>query len=170
MSYCETTDLLVGDIPLPKGLRPQQYVDSAANEIDMHIGFIYETPVNIAEDSPVVRPARLLLRELCIKLASGRLILAMSTVAQRTELHAYGASLVTEALAILGRISSGEIILTGATQVPSDDEDGNFTGPQIHNVDPESNVEAFYDRVANPNYFFGPMDRAYGRTDGGMVI
>lgn len=170
VSYCETTDLLVGDIPLPKGLRPQQYVDSAANEIDMNIGFIYETPVNIAEDSPVVRPARLLLRETCVKLASGRLILAMSTVAQRTELHAYGKRLVDEALAVLARIAAGEIILTGATPVPSDESDTNFTGPQIHNVDSESNVEAFYDRIANPRYVFGPVDRIYGGTDGSMVI
>lgn len=170
MSYCETTELLVGDIPLPKGLRPQQYVDSAANEIDMSIGFIYETPVNIAEDSPVVRPARLLLKETCIKLASGRLILAMSTVAQRTELHAYGRRLVDEALAIIRQIASGEIILTGAARVETEDPTSDFTGPQIHNVDAESNVEAFYDRVANPHYVFPPLSRVYGNPEGGMII
>lgn len=170
MTYCETTDLLVGDMPLPRGLRPQQYVDSASNEIDMHIGFVYTTPVNVADDSPVIRPARLILKETAIKLSSGRLILAMSTSAQRTELHAYGKRLVDEALAIINQIASGEIVLHGADRLDvGDGSETNFTGPQIHNVDAESNVEAFYDRISNPNYRFSAAERYYPGGDG-LVI
>lgn len=157
-NYCDVDELLVGDMPLPRGLRPQQYVDSATSEIDMMIGFIYQTPIDISDTSPVIRPARLLLKETARKLATGRLILAMSTVAQRTELHAYGARLVDEALAVLRQIAAGEIILTGALPMDTGPEpEANFTGPQIANVDPESHVEAYYDRVANPyyNYFGG---------------
>ena len=154
-TYCEVDELLVGDMPLPRGTRPQQYVDSATNEIDMHIGFLYTTPINMADDSPVIRPARLLLKEVCRKLASGRLILAQSAVAQRTELHAYGKRLVDEALEIIRSITAGEILLVGATPLPTEDgTDNQFTGPQIANIDAESNVEAFYDRIANPNYHY----------------
>lgn len=167
-TYCGVDELLVGDMPLPRGTRPQQYVDSATNEIDMHIGFLYATPINMEDNSPVIRPARLLLKEVCRKLATGRLILAMSTVAQRTELHAYGKRLVDEALEIIKAITSGEVILTGATPLDTGDgTDTQFTGPQIANVDVESNVEAFYDRISNPNYHYTyPLG---GLSTGGMV-
>lgn len=169
-TYCQVTELLVGDIPLPRGLKAQQYVDSATDEIDMSIGFLYQTPVDITEDSDVIRPARLLLKQTCIKLATGRLILAMSTVAQRTELHAYGKRLVDEALAILAQIASGDIILTGALPLnPPEEGADNFTGPQIHNVDGESNVEAFYDRVANPYYRFPYSRRTTQNPEGGLI-
>jgi hypothetical protein len=154
-NYCTVEDLLVGDMRLPAGLRPQQYVDSATNEVDMNIGFLYVTPIDVTESSAVIRPVRLLLSETTKKLASGRLILAMSTAGQRTELHAYGKRLVDEALATLKQIVSGEITLLGVPILdPDGDGDTEFSGPQIANLDAESNVEAFYDRVANPHYVF----------------
>lgn len=158
MPYSEETDLLIGDMPLPKGLRPQKYVDDGADEIDSVIGFIYVTPVNIDGDStPVVRPVRLLLKRLNNMLASGRMIMAMTTGGQRQELHAYGASLVREAVAVLKQIADGEILLEGAERVGNDeDPNDQFTGPQVFNLDGESNVESFYDRIANPAYCFGP--------------
>lgn len=169
-NYSEESDLLIGDIPLPRGLRPQKYVDDATNEIDSFIGFIYQTPVDVTEASLVARPARLLLKRIANQLASGRLIMAQSTGSQRMELHAYGARLVNEATAVLRQIANGEILLPGALPVDGVDE-GNFTGPQIANLDPESNVEAFYNRIANPTYFYGYPGESVRRVsgDGGLV-
>lgn len=166
-NYSEVTDLLVGDLRLPAGLRPQQYVDDATNEIDSVIGFIYQTPIDISSDNtPVVRPVRLLLKRVANTLASGRLILAMSTGTQRTELHAYGAKLVDDATAVLRQIASGEILLKGAPVIDNpDDPNAQFTGPQIANLDAESNVEAFYDRIANPYHVFG-FERLTRNPDG----
>lgn len=167
MPYSEESDLLVGDMPLPKGMRPQKYVDDAGDEIDSVIGFIYKTPVPMLDTSPVVRPARLLLKRLNNMLASGRLIMAMTTGGQRLELHAYGADLVRQALITLTQIGNGEILLAGAEMLdPVEGEDPAFTGPQIYNVDEESNVEAFYDRVANPNYLFLTPNQLMKRSGG----
>lgn len=167
MPYSEESDLLVGDMPLPKGMRPQKYVDDATNEIDSVIGFIYKTPVPMLDDSPAVRPTRLLLKRLANMLATGRLIMAMTTGGQRLELHAYGADLVRQAVATLAQIGSGEIVLAGAELLdPVAGDDPAFTGPQIANVDDESNVEAFYDRVANPNYLFLSDNQLMKRAGG----
>lgn len=168
MPYSEEGDLLVGDMPLPKGLRAQKYVDDAADEIDSMIGFIYKTPVPMLDDSPATRPARLLLKRLNNLLASGRLIMAMTTGGQRLELHAYGASLVSEATKVLNAIAAGDVLLTGAELIdPVEGQEPSFTGPQIANVDEESNVEAFYNRVANPEYLFPLAPNQLLRKSGG---
>lgn len=169
MPYCDVEDLLVGSTALPKGMEPQAYVDGAADEIDMRIGFTYVTPVDITETSPVERPVRLILKTLNVHLATGRLCLAMAKNAQRTDLEPYGASLVRDALAMVGQIERGEITLIGAARIVRTGEEAPFTGPQIFNQDAESNVEAFYDRISNPNYFYCGPPRGSVETDSGLV-
>jgi hypothetical protein len=127
VAYCKVEDLLVGSTALPKGMEPQAYVDGAADEIDMRIGFTYVTPVDISETSPVERPVRLILKTLNVHLATGRLCLAMAKNAQRTDLEPYGASLVRDALAMIGQIERGEITLIGAVRVVQDGR-----GPGVH--------------------------------------
>jgi hypothetical protein len=157
--YSDVDDLLIGATALPKGMEPQKYVDDAANEIDSKIGFIYVTPVDISETSTTKRPVRLLLKRLNNHLATGRLITALSSNSQRTDLQPYGASLIREVLAVLDRIESGDLILAGAELVaPEGDEELPTSGPLIFNVDAESNVEAFYDRIANPYYCYTPWE------------
>ena len=166
MPYSEPSDLLVGDMPLPRGMKPQSYVDDAADEIDSTIGFIYETPVDIATDTTTVaRPVRLLLKRLNNLLASGRLIQAMTVGGQRQELHAYGASLVNQALDVLKQIQAGDLVLEGVPLIENPDNPEKFSGPQIFNLDAESNVESFYDRIANPYYSFG-VERLTFNPDG----
>lgn len=155
MAYAAVGDLLTGGIPTPAYLSTQKYVDDAADEIDSHIGLMYATPIDVTdvETNPVVRPVRLLLKRINTYLATGRLIMAATSNGEDDNLHAYGLSLVQEATAALKAISSGEIVLTGVD--PADpDAQARVTGPIIANVDSESNVEAFYDRIANPNYTF----------------
>lgn len=172
MPYSEKDDLLVGDMPLPAGFRPQKYVDDAADEIDSIIGFQYVTPVDVSETSLVVRPVRLLIKRIANLLATGRLIMATTVGRERQELHQYGYTLVREATAVLTQIANGEILLKGAALVdPLEDTDKQFTGPQIANVDAESNVEAFYDRVASPAFSYGPGESYLRRfnPDGGLI-
>ena len=155
VAYSATTDLLTGDVPLPDYLNPQKFVDDAADEIDSKIGFIYQTPVNIADTvgNPVVRPVRLLLKRLNNFLASGRLLLAVATPDENERVHAYGLYLVQEATNTLNAIASGELPLTGAAVLEPDGET-TITAPLQYNKDEESNVDAFYDRIANPDYFY----------------
>lgn len=162
--YCATTDLLYGNIPLPTGITAQKFVDDAAEEIDSYIGMTYLTPVDI-NASELARPVKLLLKRINSHLATGRLILAVTANGEDDRLHAYGASLVTESLATLQAISDGEVTLIGAA--PANADDVAVTGPMIANVDAESNVEAFYGRIANPWYAYPSYDT---RNAGGMVL
>lgn len=170
MPYSVPSDMLVGSVTLSRGLEPQKYVDDAADEIDSSIGFIYVTPVDIESDgNPVVRPARLLLKRLNNNLATGRYIMAMTASGQRLELHAYGAQLVKEVIEILKQIAAGDILLEGAPKIDDGEGNANFTGPQIANLDAESNVESFYNRVGNPGYCFAPM-YGPGNNDTGLIV
>jgi len=152
MAYCATTDLLAGDIPLT-GLDAAKFVNDAADEIDSQIGFRYLTPVA----SDAARPVLLLLKRINAHLATGRMIMAADAAGQRSELHAYGESLVREALASLAAIAGGMVDLP-VTPFPSNANDQVEAGPLIYNVDPVSQVEAFYgafSSATNPGYYPG---------------
>lgn len=170
-TYSLVTDLLTGNIPVsaPMG---QKYVNDAADEIDSVIGHLYVTPVDMRstpEDNPpgagtVKRPTRLLLKRIANFLASGRLMLATSAGGEDDQLHAYAKYLVDTALTTLQQIASGAIKLDGAETVGDPDEEGRY-GPLVSNVDPESNVEAFYDRIyMAPHQTFASV---YWRPPGG---
>ena len=162
-AYCTTDDLLTGNIPTPAYLSPQKYVDDAANEIDSKIGFIYETPVDISPSSPVSRPAILLLQRLNAHLASGRLLMAASAGQEESQVHAYGWQLVKDATLALAELASGSPELDGAPKLPVGDQ--KVTAPLVSNKDAESNVEAFYDRIANPSFSFLGIS-----SGGGLVL
>lgn len=155
MSYSEVTDLLTGNIPLPATTSADMYVQDASDEIDSKIGHIYSTPIDVSEDSLVKRPARLLLKRIANWLASGRLMMATAAGAQQQEVHAYALKLVEDATKSLDMIASGDVLLDGAVRVEVPPK--SFTGPQIDNKDPESNVDAFYDRISNPSYVYSPF-------------
>lgn len=152
MSYCQPTDLLLGQIPTPTGLSVAKVVSDAADEIDSCIGLLYQTPV---DTNAVSRPVKLLLKRLNVFLATGRLILAVTSNEEDARLNAYGLSLVQEAQKALYAIAEGAMVLTGAAVVPGNEP--QVSTPLINNLDAESNVEAFYNRVANPNYLYPPF-------------
>lgn len=153
MAYCEVSDLLIGDIPTSVSLDPQKYVNDAADEIDSKIGFIYKTPIDITGASAAPRPVVLLLKRLNSHLASGRLIMAATILIEDKQLNAYGKNLVADAELSLTAIATRQFLLPGVdpptgitapSGVPA-------TAPLLANVDKESSVEAFYDRIAmNP--------------------
>ena len=153
MAYCEVVDLLIGDLPTSAALSPQKYVDDAADEIDSKIGFVYETPIDTAAGGSTPRPVVLLLKRLNAHLATGRMILAATIIAEDERLNAYGARMVADAELAISQIATGAMVLDGA--IPS----GLNALPAAHipmilNKDSESAVDAFYDRVVNPSYRF----------------
>lgn len=146
MPYSEVADMLTGNIPV-SNTTAQKYVNDAADEIDSVIGTLYFTPVDMSSDPGTVsRPSRLLLKRVSNFLASGRLMLATAAGGEDDQLHAYAKYLVDSATAVLMKIATGEIRLDGAVRLGDPEEEGS-RGPVISNVDPESNVEAFYDRI-----------------------
>lgn len=147
-AYCDKTDLLTGDIPLAgKYGDGTSFCNFAADEIDGQIGHLYITPVVFDNSTPEKtaynRPASLLLKKINILLASGRIILDMAAGGEDVALHAYGASMVSEAIALLNQVSSGKIDLYGAPLLNAKDDDEN-TAVSIKQQDPYSLVEGFY--------------------------
>lgn len=143
--YCATTDMILGNIPASEPMKTQ-YLNLATDEMDSVLGRTYETPIDISEEGPVKRHSRLLLKNICIWLSSGRLMLATSANGEDDQLHAYAKYLVENATATLMKIASGELDLEGAPVNEGEDETAENKA-LIFNVDPESNVEAFYDRI-----------------------
>jgi hypothetical protein len=164
MAYSATTDLLNGNIPLPSYVNTQKYVDDAADEIDSKIGFIYQTPIDVTTNSLVPRPARLLLKRINNFLATGRILMAVDAGGEEVQVHAYAASLIRDANAALDMIVSGDVIIEGAVRLDTGDA-AQVTAIIVNNLDPESNVEAFYDRIANPSYVY-----PYGGSAGESLV
>lgn len=163
-AYCGIADLKIPDIGGGSAtLDPQKYVDDAADEMDSKIGWRYATPIDVTDPGPTPRPVRLLLKRLNAFLASGRLILALTALQEDEQLNAYGQHMVDEVDLTLAMIADGEMVLPGLelTDGTTTGELGEtptnprVTAPMISNLDAESNVEAFYDRVANPDYVYG---------------
>lgn len=168
MAYCAVTDLVIGNIPTPAYLDLEKIVQDAADEMDMVLGQRYVTPINASETAlpieiRIPRPASLMLKRINATLASGRLLLAVASPEENRNLHAYAWSLVQEAKQALESIRVGDVVIQNAP-VLENTNDGQNSGPWIANKDAESNVDAFYDRLANPAYSFGepfPARRAH---------
>lgn len=170
-AYCQPDDLLLGNIPAPDSASPEKYCVDGADEIDSRIGHIYQTRIDIADTSSIKRPARLLLKRINVWLATGRLLMATDAPGEENQIHAYALKLVNDASAALDMIANGSVILDGAVRLPGFSD--SRQGPVYANADPESNVEAFYNRIANPTYVFPGLsdyERPYpSGYRGGMV-
>ena len=144
-AYCEEVDLLTGNIPTHEWMDIPQYIQAAADEINAALAMRYVVPV-VVSGVPQYAATPLFLKGINAKLASGRIITAAATSAEQTEVHAYGLYLIKEALEQLKTITCGDYVLPGA---PQTQQPGTDTSPVlISNVDPESQVEAFYSRVS----------------------
>lgn len=156
-AYCTTTDLLIaGNFPIPVGFSKQQYVDDAAEEIDIAIGRLYKTPVefetaDLAEKFEVTIK---FLKHLNAHLATGRLVMAVAMPGEDNQLNAYGASLVGRVEGILREIANNEIYLEGAPANSNATGDGAYVSPHgaVSHMDEKSGVEAFYNEIVwNPS-------------------
>jgi hypothetical protein len=152
--YCASGDLLIGNIPLPQWITRDQVVADAADEIDSKLGFVYQVPIpappGADPTNPIPAVVPLILKRINAALASGRLILQVAAGQEDARLHAYGASLVAEAQAAIEQIFNGEIVFDNVP--PANPADPVVNGPMISNLDAESNVEAFYNRIGNPRW------------------
>jgi hypothetical protein len=149
-TYSTVGDLLVGDMPFPAYIDKQAYVDKAADEIDARLGYVYATPFDVSDASPMIRPARLNIKRIAAHLSTGRLILAAAIAGEDRQLHAYGKSLIDEALKALEKIANGEIPLIGAAPLDPADVSAPPSGPSVLNIDQFSMVEQFYQDFSLP--------------------
>lgn len=151
LGYCSVSDLLLrSDLQLPTGIDAQKYINDSADEIDSKIGVIYHTPVTIQTiDAEKYRTTILTLKRINAHLATGRIIMAISSPQENSELDAYGASLVKDALASIHLIAVRTTVLEGATANTNTPTEHAVSKSHIFNLDTTSSVEAFYD-IVNP--------------------
>lgn len=152
-TYSEVGDLLLGDIPVPSDAG--KWVQDATDEIDSKLGLRYVTPIIVDETVPGNRTTTLLLKRINNWLASGRLVCSKAASTSQQEVHAYGTSLIVQAIAALDQLVSGDIVLPGAAFVDTDDV--GKSGPIISNVDSASLVESFYTFVTTPEILPDPF-------------
>jgi hypothetical protein len=89
-------------------------------------------------------------------LATGRLIMALAIGGEDNSLHAYGYSLVQNALRWLESIACGDFDIPGAV-LNEDTQSFTSRGPKIGNVDSSSGVENFYGQVMAPPLLINPI-------------
>lgn len=147
-TYSTADELLIGDLTVSPAVK-QKHVDAATREVDERLGFNYQTPFT---QSSVSRPAWFLIKRIANYIASGRLLLETDQSGEDNGVHAYGLYLLQEVDTILEPILNGEINLSP----PSDDLPDPTTphGARVSNVDPYSQVEAFYGWAARPPVYF----------------
>lgn len=154
MPYSAIGDLLLGDILLKPGFDKQKFVNDAADEMDSKLGWRYALPLRVegvappgTEDSWKDLPQHqvLLLKTINNRLASGRLILTLDMAGEQTTLHAYGWSLIQEALKDLIALANGDAVLDAEPMTPA----SAFTNkaPSITNPDEESLLLGFENTV-----------------------
>lgn len=145
-AYCKVTDLLVGDLELSARVDPQAFVDNASDEINSKLGYLYVVPI---DTNAVPNFIALRLKSINAKIATGRLIMAITSGGEDDTVNAYGLALYKEGTMDLACIVSGREELTGATAAATDTStDGN--APSILVADAQSGVDAFYDYVNRP--------------------
>lgn len=144
MAYCTTSDLLLGDIAVSSVVSKEGFVNAAAAEIDSKLGYLYVVP--ITGSVPQFLLDRLKFDN--AKLATGRILLAITAASEDSIQNAYGASLVTDALADVQCMASGQDAILGAeTAAVGSGGTDEGSAPMVSVADRQSGVEAFYEYV-----------------------
>lgn len=155
MPFSVAGDLLIGDMLLSTSFDKDKWVTDAYDEMNSKLGWVYSLPLRPEgvdpgdEDSWQDLPEhqQLLLKTINNRLASGRLIMAQAIGAQQQQLHAYGYSLVEQALADLMHLANRDIILLAELVDTDDDAKLLSRIPSIHNYDEESLLDGFENSV-----------------------
>jgi hypothetical protein len=150
--YCATEDLLIQpDMILPVSLEKSRFIEFASSDMDAKLGYIYVTPINL---SALPQNQAKLLRSICAKLASGRLIMAAAMTSQDSAVHQYALFLVRQAETDLMSIANGQVDLTAPlVDFRGSPIEGGISHPQ--DVDPYARVPTGWnpDRSSMVNAF-----------------
>jgi len=168
-AYCAVGDLLLGDVTVGGTINRQLYVDQAADEMDAKLGWLYETPIaeavegyeGPALDPSMPRHEKLLLKNINAKIATARLIMAVSINEEGNAVHAYALRMLKEGNDELLMIANGDLVLT-APRVETPSGTVLTRTPGVVNIDEESLLDPFYNTVNHswPSYVnIGPDSR-----------
>lgn len=166
-NYCLDTDIVLGDVEVPRYVSVSNFATRAAEDMDAKIGQRYKIPLNLNPGMPGDRADILLLKSINIMLATGRLILAGSAGGEFDSTHAYGTWLVKQAEAELCKLADGTTPLR--SQALLNERPGDAQGPIIVNTsDDHSLVGEFYGAGRPKDHLddFSRLDYPYGGVRG----
>lgn len=144
MAYAAVVDLMLGDIAVSASINLDGIITDASNEIDARLGELYVVPL-----AGLTTHHKALIKLICARLATGRLILAVAAGGEDRTLQAYGKSLIDMAYADIDRICARQIVLTGVTESgPSQ----SSSIPAIINADAGSAITAFENFAIRGDY------------------
>jgi hypothetical protein len=163
MGYAVASDLdqILAKLPVASGVLRQGFLDAAEAEIHAATIGIYEVPIVVPSSvaTTISGVTVGILKSIEQDLAAGRLLLALATSTENTEIHDYGKFLVDGAVAKLTDIKTQVLILPGAT-LDSDPNDDKPRPSQISYSSPDGKDVAVdtgsyfnrpYEQVANPD-------------------
>lgn len=151
-TYCEVTDLLVGDTTIADPI-PERFIQAATDEINAELGFEYVVPIDVSDGASTAEYIKLTLKRCCALIASGRIIMSQATPGESGEVHGYGNSLLREGHDILRNILNGTMDLIGVSKA----NPGSGNAPATLVADEISPLDAFYGTTGTPSgYVWGP--------------
>lgn len=168
MAYCQVEDLLLGDVTVGGSINRQLYVDQAAEEMDSKLGWIYKTPIDLDGATanpptipetipPLPRHEALLLKTINAKIATARLIMAVSINEEGNAVHAYALRLLKEGNDELIMLANGTILLSAPRSESTPDEISRVPG--VVNEDVESLLDPFYNTVNRSRPWYAEIGR-----------
>lgn len=130
---------------------PDRYIQAASDEIDAKLGFKYKVPIVAITGPPwggtLAPHEALILKSICLRLATGRMICSVWAAEEDQSQHAYGRSLIRDALSDLMAIANGEVDLKSAQLNPQSNSGFEDKTPSGYNHDAESMVDAWENHV-----------------------
>jgi hypothetical protein len=161
MAYCLESDIKLGDLETPRYVSVSEYVDQSAERIDAMLGKIYKLPLNVSLSDPNLRPTALLLKQINMYDAMGRIIIAAAGGGEDNSLHALGMYYLKEAQRTISAILSGDWPLIGQVLIGGPTTDEDIRGPIIRHKDASSFVQGFYADTPNtaPPWIGAPHGR-----------
>lgn len=155
--YCTTADLLIDkSTPLPVSTDKGHYIQAASSYMNSRLAIAFPTPIVLDPDLAAHAADAGLLRTICVHLASGSLILAVTAGSERHSLHAYGKYLVERGEMLLQQLIDGTLDLTSVPRVPSS-KDVNPAGPLVGHGTSFNMTDGYY-------HNFEPYGFTPGRT------
>jgi len=125
--YCTPSDLDLSRVIMDDPEETQRFVLQATEEMDSKLGWLYIVPLPM---STMKYHERLLIKTICRKIATGRMILTYAVPDEGGSNHSYGLRLIQEGLDELHMIANGDITLS----VARGDQEGSPLDPDAGGV------------------------------------
>lgn len=139
---------IIGRLPIASGISVQDFLDDAWGEMHSYMIGLYTIPVTIVDGTTAGASGitAQILKTIQKEMAGGKLLLSLDTTAESEGIHAYGETLINNAVSKLQDIQTQVLLLPGAT-LDTDVSDDAAKFPKIGFSSPDQS--SFFNRDYN---------------------